>query len=206
MLQSAAAIGFYAIQMAFEVVYWRRRSSFESGQQVLKRSAGLDLYALPLPYLGRLALTIVFIAVAGWDWRSWFGLTATSAGVTVVIAVAMTFAWLATGRARRAQTKTPARLLLRYLGFCVLWVGGVEELMFRGVLLLGVGGGVPAWLLSSAAHSAWHFQWYRTRPISYVLAFGISLVFGATTLLTGSLWPAIAMHGLGDFIGNADRA
>jgi membrane protease YdiL (CAAX protease family) len=74
------------------------------------------------------------------------------------------------------------------------------------VLLLGVGGGVPAVLLSSAAHSAWHFQWYRTRFISYARAFGFALLFGVITLLTGSLWPAIAMHGLGDFFGNADRA
>lgn len=206
MLQPSVAIGFYVIQMSFEIVYWRRRSSLELAQRALKHATSLDLYAAPLPYLARLVLTIIFIAVAAPDWTSWFSVTATAAVLSAATAAAMTSLWLVTGRARRAQSQTPAGRLLRYLGYCVLWVGGVEELMFRGVLLLGVGGGIPALLLSSAAHSVWHFQWYQKRLISYSLAFGISIVFGAITLATGSLWPAIVMHGLGDFFGNADRA
>src|SRR5712692_9243682 len=87
--------------MAFEIVYWRRRSSLESGQRLLKNATGLDLYAAPLPYLARLALTIIVVVFVAPDWMSWFRLTPTSAIVTVVIAVAMT----AVGRAQRSRNQ-----------------------------------------------------------------------------------------------------
>jgi len=92
-------------------------------------------------------------------------------------------------------------------GYTLFVVGLIEELIFRGALLLAVADGWVALLGSSVAMGLWHVPYYATtlRPPSVVrssaLAAAVSLLFGSAVIATGSLWASVIPHGIGDFLG-----
>lgn len=77
----------------------------------------------------------------------------------------------------------------------MLLIAGVaplcEELLFRGAVLRGllVWGRWPAVVLSAALFGVYHLH-----PVHGLVAFVLGLACGAAAVLSGSIWPAVAIH------------
>lgn len=103
----------------------------------------------------------------------------------------------------------------RILGFAAftLFVGFAEEGLIRGVVLRALlpHGAMRAALLSAlifgAAHLSNAFQGKEVAPVivQVIYAIFIGIGFAGCRLYTGTIWPAIIVHGLIDFTDIASR-
>jgi sodium transport system permease protein len=85
------------------------------------------------------------------------------------------------------------------LVFLALLPAVCEEIAFRGILLHGVGrrlGPVATCLVVGAVFGFFHFALFRLIPTTF-----LGVVLTAVTLLTRSLYPAMAWHGLNNLVG-----
>ncbi len=73
-----------------------------------------------------------------------------------------------------------------------------EETLFRGALL-------HAWLPQGRVKALWHsailFALIHFQPAAFPAYLLLSLLLGAVTLLTGSVFPAMAVHGVNNLLG-----
>jgi membrane protease YdiL (CAAX protease family) len=107
-----------------------------------------------------------------------------------------------------ASLGLPPLAVIAFVLINTFFVGLSEELMFRGVLLQGLRHSMAIWpailitsLLFGAIHSLNVFT--TGHLLSALMQSGAALLSGllfiAIRLRTGSLWPAIIVHGLWDF-------
>lgn len=205
----------FAALLLFDSLYWWPLAPQRLALgRWLRAISPLTFYLVPVPYLIRAALLGAYIALTGAPVLD--GLTSdlpAGLGLGVALTVVQTpfllrhpAAWPRDGRERLEVGL--------FLGYAVFAIALVEEKVFRGALLLAVGGGWRALLGSSVAMAAWHLPYYVTtlhvtRPSdlarSLTLITAVSLVFGLAVLATGSLWASIIPHGLGDFVGHLPR-
>lgn len=91
--------------------------------------------------------------------------------------------------------------------FTALIVGFFEEVLFRGVLLHGLRArlsAVASVLVGAAIFGAFHLvNWVTGQPLEPTIAqalgaAGGGVLYGALVLWTGSLWPAVLLHGFWD--------
>jgi len=205
----------FAAMLATEVIYWwllaRPRLALEDR---LRQISPLTFYLVPTPYLIRFMIIAAYIAITGAPVLA--GLVANlPAGLAVGIALAgaqlpilirVPPAWPAAPRERLE--------VVIFLGYALFAIALVEELIFRGALLLALGDGLVALVGSSVAMAAWHVPYYVTTlgvtrldrlARSMALITTVSLVFGVAVTATGSLWSSIIPHGSGDFLGHLPR-
>jgi hypothetical protein len=156
------------------------------------------------------------------DWRQW-GLVfdlhhrRTRRSLAVIVAVigafvAVELTLFATDKVTAAQVGEPQAPLLEALLYQLVVVAVAEELAFRGVLqgaidrlapggvrILGAGLGWGA-LVSLATFSLGHMLRVQLEPLQVSFAFHGALfnaaVFVWLRAYTGSIWPAVALHGL----------
>jgi membrane protease YdiL (CAAX protease family) len=98
---------------------------------------------------------------------------------------------------------------LSYIGITFAWAGSIglaEEVWTRGAALhaLRPAGPMRAALASALLFALAHLGHLRTSDPPFVAmqvwdAFATGLVYAAVTLHTGSLWPAVVLHAIGDF-------
>jgi len=107
-----------------------------------------------------------------------------------------------------ASLGLPPLAVIAFVLINTFFVGLSEELMFRGVLLQGLRHSMAIWpailvtsLLFGAIHSLNVFTTGHLLPalMQSGAALLSGLLFIAIRLRTGSLWPAIVVHGLWDF-------
>src|SRR5258708_561797 len=172
----------------------------------LTRISPLTFYLVPVLYLIRLALVFGYIFVTGA--RVFDGLTANLVpGVGVGWALALVEMLTILRRPHWPRLRKDRVDLGLFFFYTLLVVALIEEMIFRGALLLAVGGGWVALLGSSVAMGLWHMPYYATtlRPPSVArsgaLAAAVSLLCGLAVVATGSLWASIIPHGIGDFLG-----
>ncbi len=98
-------------------------------------------------------------------------------------------------------------VLVGIAAFTALIVGFFEEVLFRGVLLHGLRARLSAIvsvLVGAAIFGAFHLvNWVTGQPLEPTIAqalgaAGGGVLYGALVLWTGSLWPAILLHGFWD--------
>src|SRR5258707_562170 len=111
-----------------------------------------------------------------------------AAGLVAVLAVVAPIGWTA------------------FAALCVRPVSAplVEELIFRGLLygwLAGRWGTIVAWIVSSLAFAAAHFE-----PAHIVLVLPLGLWFGWLRRRTDSLWPSLVSHMINNGIAIAAAA
>ena len=211
MSQSFGPAALAAALFLFEVLYW----TFLSGQRraLERRLTAISprtFYLVPVPYLARVAILVVYMTLtgapvlrglidnAGWGIATGFALTACQMLVML-------------RRVPRLPGPAERGEVVLFLGYTLIVIALVEETIFRGALLLAVGDGWVALLASSAAMAAWHIPYYVSvlhppaMARSLVLVFVVSLLFGVAVIATGSLWASILPHGLGDFAGWVGR-
>lgn len=81
-----------------------------------------------------------------------------------------------------------------------------EELLIRGLLYKGLRNALnfwPAAIITSVLFAAAHLQWGSGAPLLWAAAidtFVLSLVLVKLTEKTGSLWPAIGLHAIKNFV------
>jgi len=194
------------------------------GQTLLLRRAGLsirwrlDWRDLPARYQAtqRLLANVAFVAVlAGYPLlRGQSPVTyyarllpsgppaaafVTGAAAAVLYLTLLYAAWAASGAASFAVRHDRRRLLLRLAGvpFTAVFAAGVEELLFRGVLLAGLLQDLPALaavalgsVIFAAAHYVRRVKRYWTFPGHLLL--GVLLC--ASFVWSGSLWLPFGLH------------
>lgn len=190
-----------------------------------RRSARLldrqELQAVPKPALyGTLALNqgVVLVAVAAL--LVWCAVPLTTLGtgeipdLRAVVALSVALVLLneaASYLTREASAANPLRALLaprRPLDWVVLAVvllptiAVTEELLFRGLLIGGLGAGteLPAGLLVVASGIGFGLAHTAQGRQGVVVALGLGLVLGAAYHLSGSLWLVVAAHYLVDLV------
>ena len=207
MSAATAPLLLFVTLLGFEVAYW---DLLAGPRRLMERRLSAisprTFYLIPVPYLIRAAVLIAYVVFTGAPVFS--GLVDNIGwGIAVGAALALSQLLATVRRAPSlpaAEDRTETALALSYL---VLVVALVEEIIFRGALLLSVGGGWVALLGSSVAMAAWHVPYYaRVLPPpqmsrSLALVVVVSLLFGIAVIATGSLWSSILPHGLGDFGG-----
>jgi sodium transport system permease protein len=72
--------------------------------------------------------------------------------------------------------------------------GTCEELLFRGIILKGLRHGLPTW--AAIAGSAFLFALAHFDLAGFGVRFGLGVVCGLVVLRSGSVWPAVLLHGV----------
>ena len=192
---------FFALLMVFEVGYLGPgRRHTERLERWLRSRLTLSFYLVPVPYLVRAGLLVLYLDLTGVDLRPLLGLSVGAVvGMTAVVVILGVIAVRQRQLWRAALMARPAETIAQVLYLFVV-VGIIEELIFRGAFLLAAGGTIFALIGSSVACAAWHLPYYlrefgdRT-PMALATAFGASLAYGVLAVATGSLWPTILIHG-----------
>lgn len=205
----------FAALILFDTLYWwplaRPRLALE---RRLRTISPLTFYLVPVPYLIRAGVLGAYIAFTGAP-----VLDGLAADLPAGLAVGLALVVVQTPFLLRHPPSWPRDARERvdagvFLFYAVFVIALVEETLFRGALLLAVGGGWLALVGSSVAMAAWHLPYYVTTlhvtrrsdlVRSLTLITVVSLVFGLAVLATGSLWASILPHGLGDFVGHVPR-
>ncbi len=98
-------------------------------------------------------------------------------------------------------------LSLLFIGFClVILPAFYEEILMRGVFFTGLRSMLPLWatmLLVSVLFGAAHLEWIGENPLNFAAAidtFALSMVLVYLRETSKSLWPAIFLHGIKNFI------
>jgi len=131
-------------------------------------------------------------------------------GIAIGLAVAISIAsgilfWL--WEAYRISATFYLTWVLRSLTWSdLLWLGLLpgmsEELLFRGVLLPALGGGIPALVLSSVAFGLLHLSGRDHWPYA-LWAIVVGAVLGGSVLLTQNLLVSIVAHVVTNWISGA---
>jgi membrane protease YdiL (CAAX protease family) len=141
--------------------------------------------AVAVAPLGRGALPALGFRPAGWRWPV-LGTLA-----TLVLSVAVSQLGIEPQGVKQVVKGLTGNVLMSLLLLAVL-APLVEELVFRGLLfgwIAGRWGGLPAWLVSSVAFAAAHYE-----PAHAVLVLPLGLLFGWLRWRTGSLVPSLVAH------------
>lgn len=80
--------------------------------------------------------------------------------------------------------------------------GITEEVLFRGYLLWALGLIMPLWLAAAISLAVFVFLHLYQGVSQLVPVFVLGAIMTATVILSGSLWPAIALHVLVDVLNN----
>lgn len=159
---------------------------------------------LLLAWLGVLVATGGFgsLEVSGpWRWR-WLGLGgALGAALFLVGGLGYAISGGVLGLEPPAEASVAAGVrgwTILPLVAAVVAAAGVEEWVFRGVLLEGLDSLVPwvAVLVSSTLFAAYHVSLFQVLP-TFLLGMGL----GVLVLATGSLWPAVVAHAAYNVLG-----
>ncbi|NJK59493.1 MAG: CPBP family intramembrane metalloprotease [Oscillatoriales cyanobacterium SM2_1_8] len=157
--------------------------------------AAIALTALALVVLGTTWMRLLRVAPV--PWRFSLGLVGEGLALGGAIALAGAGLYLGWERYRRAADSYLARVLTPLRPGDEIWLGLLpglsEEFLFRGVALPGLGNGALALILSSSIFGLLHWAERRQWPYS-LWAIAVGFGFGAVTLTTGSLVPAIVAH------------
>jgi membrane protease YdiL (CAAX protease family) len=135
--------------------------------------------------LGRAALPALGFRSVGWRWPV-LGTLA-----TLVLSVAVSHLGIEPQGVKQVVKGLPGNALANLLLLAVL-APLVEELVFRGLLygwVAGRWGGVAAWLVSSLAFAAAHYE-----PAHVVLVLPLGLLFGWMRRRTDSILPSLVAH------------
>jgi membrane protease YdiL (CAAX protease family) len=146
---------------------------------------GLLGVAAAVAPLGRDALPALGFRSVGWKWPV-LGTLA-----TLVLSVAVSQLGIEPQGVKQVVKGLTGNVLVSLLLLAVL-APLVEELVFRGLLfgwIAGRWGGLPAWLVSSVAFAAAHYE-----PAHAVLVLPLGLLFGWLRWRTGSLVPSLVAH------------
>lgn len=206
---------FAAVLITDTTYWWLLAGTRLRLERWLRAISPLTFYLVPVPYLIRVVILAAYIALTGAPVLD--GLTR-NVPVGLAVGLAITLAQSPLLLRRRPARPRDAREWLDagiFLAYAVFVIGLVEELIFRGALLLAVGDGWLALAGSSLAMAVWHLPYYVTTlrvtrldqlSRSMTLITMVSLGFGIAVIATGSLWASIVPHGLGDFVGHLPRA
>ncbi|MGH7721442.1 MAG: lysostaphin resistance A-like protein [Candidatus Dormibacteria bacterium] len=163
-----------------------------AAEVVLTAAAGLLAVRASPPGLRPLLRLRSFRRVAG---------VATVAGITIFLLVVMLLPATLLGREGVAPVALARDLPLQ--GPASLLQSLAQELQFRGVLLGALDRVAPAWAANAGqavffglAHIAVQYQGPAAAFVPVTIVLG--LVLGWITQRTGSLWPAIVIHGVAD--------
>ncbi|MEM8836816.1 MAG: CPBP family intramembrane glutamic endopeptidase [Pseudomonadota bacterium] len=164
-----------------------------------------------LPLETALLLSIVaVIALLGW-WRATRIVTPLNPGGLKFLVPPLLLSFAIAGLALiviasgEAVTINHHTLLLLFV--MTLFVGIFEELLFRGCVFHGLErwrGPITAVFVSAALFGAMHYvNWVNGQPLpdtnaQVIHAAGGGILYAAIMLRTGSIWPAILLHGFWD--------
>jgi membrane protease YdiL (CAAX protease family) len=141
--------------------------------------------AVAVAPLGRDALPALGFRAVGWKWPV-LGTLA-----TLVLSVAVSQLGIEPQGVKQVVKGLPGNMLAN-LVLLALLAPLVEELVFRGLLygwVAGRWGGLAAWLVSSLAFAAAHYE-----PAHVVLVLPLGLLFGWLRRRTDSLLPSLVAH------------
>lgn len=141
--------------------------------------------AVAVAPLGRDALPALGFRPVGWKWPV-LGTLA-----TLVLSVAVSQLGIEPQGVKQVVKGLPGNMLAN-LVLLALLAPLVEELVFRGLLygwVAGRWGGLAAWLVSSIAFAAAHYE-----PAHVVLVLPLGLLFGWLRRRTDSLLPSLVAH------------
>lgn len=164
-----------------------------------------------LAYIGRVVILTTYVAAFSVDLPRYLVADATGG---ILLALLVILPALVAFRHRFIPVVKAVRTRMRdvavWAAYVTFAVALVEELIFRGALLLAVGADPLAYFGSAAATAVWHVPYYlrqwpdRWRSMLWQ-PFASSLVLGTTAIVSGSLWAPILLHAASDIVGNLWR-
>jgi membrane protease YdiL (CAAX protease family) len=222
------AVLVWTLLMALEILFWIEPMGglWNAAKRRVYRWPGL-FYVVPLEYVARLvAVAIILTATGSWGnvvtgtavvGASW-GAALVSLGLGLALGIVTVASFLAQRRQSWGQLATGIRARAADALYILFWVSGVEEFLFRGILITLLAPQTGAWAipLSSLANLIWHVPVWRvyaaqasgTREAFRQMILGgavASLLFGAIYYTTGSLLGPIVAHFAGDAVNLAGR-
>ncbi|HAN46561.1 MAG TPA: CPBP family intramembrane metalloprotease [Cyanobacteria bacterium UBA8156] len=169
----------------------------ETPPQLTRRQVltAIVLTALALLTVG--GIWVSLLKVSPMPWRFSLGLVAEGVALGLAIALASAGLYGTWPTYRRAANSYLALVITPLRPGDTIWLGVLpglsEEFLFRGVALPGLGSGAIALILSSSVFGLLHWAEPRHWPYS-LWAIVVGFGFGAITLITGSLVPAVVAH------------
>ena len=198
------AVGTFVAYVALVFVLWK---SLGFRYDRITESPRMIVRGLVIPIgAGAILLTAVTSAL-GW-WQAALFEPAPSSALWTWIVPAL-FAVAAVGTVLSIDWRSPKARVLPLIAVGVLFVGFAEELVTRGILVVGLReGGVPEWavivvsaVLFGLLHGINGFfgQSWRLTALQVVIATLMGVAFFATRMTTGTLLVAMLLHALWDF-------
>jgi membrane protease YdiL (CAAX protease family) len=225
------AVLVWAVLLALEILFWVEPMAglWRTVQQRVYRRPGL-VYIVPFWYVLRLAAVAVILTTTGmWGnvvtWAAMFGVSwsATLTSLGLGLALGMVTVASALAKPRQSWKQLAAAVCRRPHDalYILFWVSGVEEFLYRGLLISLLAPETGAWAipLSSFANLICHVPvWlvYAAQPgrakgafrQMFLVGAALSLLFGAIYYATGSLLGPIIAHfaaDVGNLAGAAER-
>jgi membrane protease YdiL (CAAX protease family) len=203
-LAPVIAVGTFVAYVVLVFVLWKsvgfRYDRITESPRAIVRGLVLPIGA------GAIVLTAVTSAL-GWWQAVLFEPAPASALWTWIVPVLLAVA--AVGTVLSIDWRSPKARLLPLIAVGVLFVGFAEELVTRGILVVGLReGGVPEWavvvvsaVLFGLLHGINGFfgQSWRLTALQVVIATLMGVAFFATRMTTGTLLTAMLLHALWDF-------
>ena len=198
------AVGTFVAYVALVFVLWK---SLGFRYDRITESPRMIVRGLVIPIgAGAILLTAVTSAL-GWWQAALFEPAPSSALWTCIVPVLLAVA--AVGTVLSIDWRSPKARVLPLIAVGVLFVGFAEELVTRGILVVGLReGGVPEWavivvsaVLFGLLHGINGFfgQSWRITALQVVIATLMGVAFFATRMTTGTLLVAMLLHALWDF-------
>lgn len=157
--------------------------------------SGMALTAIALLGLARLGQALFGVPILGWQWSLAVPLLGIGVGVmTTLVSLGLYRVW----PAYRTGAEGYLTLVLEPLLWVdLLWLGLLpglsEELLFRGVMLPGLGGGVGAVLGSSLCFGLLHMTNRQQWPYA-LWATVVGIIFASLAIATGNLLIPVMAH------------
>ena len=203
-LAPVIAVGTFVAYVVLVFVLWKsvgfRYDRITESPRAIVRGLVLPIGA------GAILLTAVTSAL-GWWQAVLFEPAPASALWTWIVPVLLAVA--AVGTVLSIDWRSPTARLLPLIAVGVLFVGFAEELVTRGILVVGLReGGVPEWavvvvsaVLFGLLHGINGFfgQSWRLTALQVVIATLMGVAFFSTRMTTGTLLTAMLLHALWDF-------
>lgn len=203
-LAPVIAVGTFVAYVVLVFVLWKsvgfRYDRITESPRAIVRGLVLPIGA------GAILLTAVTSAL-GWWQAVLFEPAPVSALWTWIVPVLLAVA--AVGTVLSIDWRSPKARVLPLIAVGVLLVGFAEELVTRGILVVGLReGGVPEWavvvvsaVLFGLLHGINGFfgQSWRLTALQVVIATLMGVAFFATRMTTGTLLTAMLLHALWDF-------